>query len=121
MGIGVLPWSPLARGILARPPAEKSSTRAKSDDFSKHLYGDDTQEEILNAVGTVAERHGVSRAQIALAWLLHQPGVTAPIIGATKLDHLHDAVAATDVELDQDDLDLLTGPYLPRPTLGHDE
>lgn len=121
MGIGVLPWSPLARGILARPPAEKSSTRAKSDDFSKHLYGDDTQEEILNAVGTVAERHGVSRAQIALAWLLHQPAVTAPIIGATKLDHLHDAVAATDVELDQDDLDLLTGPYLPRPTLGHDE
>lgn len=120
MGVGVLPWSPLARGILARPPAEKSSTRSESDEFSEHLYGADQQDAILKAVGTVAERHQISRAQIALAWLLAQPAVTAPIVGATKLDHLHDAVAASDVKLDDVDLDLLSDPYVPRPTLGHE-
>ena len=119
MGVGVLPWSPLARGVLARPPADTSTTRSKSDHLVPEVYGSSEESAILGAVGDVAERHGVSRAQVALAWLLHQPAVTAPLIGATRLSHLSDAIDATDLELDEDDLTSLTGPYAPRPTLGH--
>ena len=119
-GVGVVPWSPLARGRLARPPSERdATTRGASDSFSPHLY-DDAADGIVDAVGAVAQRHGVSRAQVGLAWLLHQPGVTAPIVGATRLAHLDDAVASVDVVLDEDDLEALAAPYLPRPVLGHD-
>jgi 1-deoxyxylulose-5-phosphate synthase len=119
MGAGVIPWSPLARGRLARPPEEATSTaRAKQDGFSEVLY-DEAETSILEAVGKVASNHGVSRAQIALAWMLSKEAVTAPIVGATKLAHLEDAVASTSVELDDEEIHQLEEPYRPRPVLGH--
>jgi aryl-alcohol dehydrogenase (NADP+) len=120
MGVAVLPWSPLARGVLARPPESGSSTRSKSDTFSAVLYGGSSQPDILQAVGSVAKRHGITRAQVALAWLRHQPGVTAPIVGATKMSHLTDAIESVEVVLQQADLDALCDHYGPRPVLGHD-
>ncbi len=118
-GVGVIPWSPLARGLLARPRAEATATsRGASDTISPTLYAD-ASGEVVDAVGTVADQLGASRAQVALAWLLHQPGVTAPIIGATKLGHLDDAVAATTLSLDEDQLALLAEGYRPLPVLGH--
>ncbi|WP_341252111.1 aldo/keto reductase [Euzebya pacifica] len=118
-GVGVIPWSPLARGLLARPRAEATATsRGAADTISPTLYAD-ASGDVIDAVGTVAEQLGTSRAQVALAWLLHQPGVTAPIIGATKLGHLDDAVAATTLTLDEDQQALLTEGYRPLPVLGH--
>jgi len=118
-GIGVVPWSPLARGLLARPWADRTATsRGASDGFSPHLY-EDAEQGILGRVGEVAERLGVARAQVALAWLRQQDGVTAPIVGATKMGHLDDAIAATDLTLSDDDLTHLGEPYRPRPVLGH--
>ncbi|WP_370328235.1 aldo/keto reductase [Euzebya sp.] len=120
MGVGLLPWSPLARGVLARPLSDTSTTRARSDHFSPVLYGSREEPTILDAVGAAAEKHGVTRAQIALAWLLQKPGVTSPIVGVTKPSHLSEAVAAVDVPLDDEDLDALETPYRPRPVLDHD-
>jgi aryl-alcohol dehydrogenase-like predicted oxidoreductase len=118
-GVGVLPWSPLARGRLARPAdAADATTRGTSDDFTAQLY-DDAATEIIGRVGEVAGRLGVSRAQVALAWLLAQPGITAPIVGATRLEHLDDALAAVELTLSDDDLAHLAEPYVPRPVLGH--
>lgn len=119
MGVGTLPWSPLARGVLARPPGDTSTTRSASDTFSRELYGGEQQPAILEALGDVADAYGVSRATVALAWLLTRPGVTAPIIGATKADHLDHAIAAVDLELTFEQIDSLEAPYLPRPVLGH--
>ncbi|MGI9017745.1 MAG: aldo/keto reductase [Euzebya sp.] len=119
-GVAVLPWSPLARGVLARPHQSQDTTRGQSDEFSAHLYGGQQEPAILDAVGQVAEEHGVSRAQVALAWLLHQPAVTAPIIGATKLSHLQDGIAAADLKLTTAELDQVSSPYRPRQVLGHD-
>jgi aryl-alcohol dehydrogenase-like predicted oxidoreductase len=118
MGVGVLPWSPLARGRLARPPHSEDTARAEFDEFTRHLY-DDASDGIVSAVGDVAERHHATRAQVALAWLLAKDAVTAPIIGATKLEHLDQAVAALDLELTEDDVAELEGRYEPRPVLGH--
>ncbi len=118
MGVGVLPWSPLARGRLARPPLAEETARSEFDEFTRHLY-DEAADGVVDAVGAVAQRHGVTRAQVALAWLLRNPVVDAPIVGATKLDHLEDAVAALDVELTDDDVAQLEAPYAPRPVLGH--
>jgi aryl-alcohol dehydrogenase (NADP+) len=118
MGVGVLPWSPLARGRLARSPVDESTSRAATDEFTRHLY-DDAADGILDAVGRVADRHGVTRAQVALAWLLRNPVVDAPIVGATKLEHLDQAVAALDVELNDEDVAELEARYVPRPVLGH--
>ncbi|MBW3620102.1 MAG: aldo/keto reductase [Actinobacteria bacterium] len=118
MGVGVVPWSPLARGRLARPVDGPDTARATSDEYTSALY-DDADDAIIDAVGEVAERHGVSRAQVALAWLLAQDGVTAPIVGATELSHLEDAIASVEVELSGDDLAALEAPYRPRPVLGH--
>ncbi|HUG86482.1 MAG TPA: aldo/keto reductase, partial [Euzebya sp.] len=101
MGVGTLPWSPLARGILARPAEDTPTTRSTADAFARELYGSDEQPAILEAVGAIADAHGVSRATVALAWLLHQPAVTAPIFGATKPHHISDAVAALDVRLSE--------------------
>lgn len=118
MGVGVIPWSPLARGRLARPNDTGGTSRADSDDFTPHLY-DDAADDVVEAVGRVAQRHGATRAQVALAWLLAQDVVDAPIIGATKLEHLDEAIDALDLELTDDDLAELEEPYVPRPVLGH--
>ncbi len=118
MGVGVLPWSPLARGRLARPPGRDDTARGEFDDFTRHLY-DEAADGIVEAVGRVAERHEATRAQVALAWVLTQPVVTAPIIGATKIEHLDHAVDALDLELTDDDVAELEAPYRPRPVLGH--
>lgn len=121
-GVGVLPWSPLARGWLARPPDEKRATaRGGEDTYADRLYEDFPEaDDVIARVGRVAENRGVSRARVALAWLLRQPGVTAPIVGATKPEHLDDAVAAVGLELTDEEAALLEEPYRPRPVRGHE-
>lgn len=121
-GIGLIPWSPLARGFLAgnrRKEDYGETIRAKTDDFGQKLYYQDSDFAVVERVTEVAKKRGVSNMQIALAWILHQPGVTAPIMGASKIPHLEEAVAALDVKLDADDLKALAEPYQPHPVLGH--
>ena len=121
-GIGLIPWSPLARGFLMgnrRMQDKGETTRAKSDDFAHQMYYRDSDFAVVERVGEIARRRGVSNAQIALAWLLHQPGVTAPIIGASKMLHLEDAVQALQVKLSDEELQALAEPYEPHPVLGH--
>jgi 1-deoxyxylulose-5-phosphate synthase len=120
-GVGVIPWSPLARGKLTRPWSEEPPTkRADTDQFGKMLYRgqEETDRTIVEAVGKVAEAHRVARARVALAWVLRQPGVSAPIIGATKMQHLEDAVAALGVRLSGEDIASLQAPYRPRAVSG---
>jgi aryl-alcohol dehydrogenase (NADP+) len=123
MGVGVIPWSPLARGFLAgnrsREEAGGQTKRAKSDTYAHSMYWRDNDWDILDAVKQVAEKYGKSNAQIALAWMLHKPGITSPIIGASKMYQLEEAIAAVDISLEQADIDLLEDPYTPRPILGH--
>ncbi len=121
-GIGIIPWSPLARGFLAGNRQKKGygeTVRAKTDEFAHNLYYNEGDFEIVDRVVDLAKARGVSPAQIALAWLLHQPGVTAPIIGASKLQHLEDAIAALDIKLDDKERAHLEEPYRPHPVLGH--
>ena len=120
-GIGVIPWSPLARGLLTRPREEMDATlRAKTDAFGRSLYSrDDGDSAVIDRVTEIAKKRGVPNAQVALAWLLAQPGVTAPIIGASKLAHLDDAVKALDLKLDADEMKALAEPYRPHPIQGH--
>jgi aryl-alcohol dehydrogenase (NADP+) len=115
-GIGVIPWSPLARGRLTRD-LEATTARSENDAFGQTLYGDEDAP-IIDAVRTIAEARGISRAQVALAWMLAKPGITAPIIGATKSHHLEDAIAAVDVHLTPDEIASLEKPYGPRPVAG---
>lgn len=115
--VGVLPWSPLARGLLAAG-VDRATTRAGSDTVADRLYPD-VSAEIIAAVAAVARRHGCAPAQVALAWLLRQPVVTAPIIGASRIDHLEQAVGALDVTLTDDDVDELTAPYRPQEVREH--
>jgi aryl-alcohol dehydrogenase-like predicted oxidoreductase len=115
-GVGAIPWSPLARGRLTRP-WESSTHRSESDEFGRSLYNE-ADRPVVDRVGEIAEKRGLPRAQIALAWLLAQPGVTAPIVGATKPEHLADAVAAVDVELNDDEITSLEEPYRPHEVLG---
>jgi aryl-alcohol dehydrogenase-like predicted oxidoreductase len=115
--IGVIPWSPLARGRLTRPFAEQTN-RSASDEFGATLYTDDDGP-IVDAVNAIAASRGVAPAQIALAWVLKNPVVTAPIIGATKARHLDDAVAALDLRLDGDEIEQLEQPYRPRSVVGY--
>ena len=117
MGVGVIPWSPLARGRLTRD-WNASTARSETDEFGSSLYRDEDKA-VVDTVASVAERHGVSRAQVALAWLLHQPVVTSPIVGVTKPQHLADAVASVDLELTDGDLDELGAGYVPHPVAGH--
>jgi aryl-alcohol dehydrogenase-like predicted oxidoreductase len=120
-GIAVIPWSPLARGRLTRPAAAFNTTRrADTDQFGKTLYtgAEHSDAAILAAVERIARDHGVPMAQVALAWLLAQPGITAPIIGASKPHHLDDAVAALDLKLTPDELQALNAPYIPRHVAG---
>jgi len=121
-GVGVIPWSPLARGFLAGNRTRDSrepTARAKSDEYARNMYFRDADFAIVERVGELAAQKGVSSAQIALAWLLHQPGVTAPIVGATKIHHLEEAVAAVDVVLLDEEQFYLTENYQPHPILGH--
>ena len=122
-GIGVIPWSPLARGFLAgnrRKADGGEASRAKSDKFAQGMYYDDQDFAIVDRVVDVAKARGVAPAQIALAWVLRQPGVTAPIVGASKLAQLDQAVAALEIELSDDECAQLEEPYRPRPVLGHE-
>jgi aryl-alcohol dehydrogenase-like predicted oxidoreductase len=116
-GIGVIPWSPLARGRLTRD-WQAGTARSETDEFGKTLYAAPGDAEIAAAVGDVAAERGVPRAQVALAWVLRKPVVTAPIIGASKPGHLDDAVAALDLELTDDEVARLEGPYRPHPVAG---
>jgi aryl-alcohol dehydrogenase (NADP+) len=121
-GIGVIPWSPLARGFLAgnrRSEDFGETTRAKTDEFAHKLYYQESDFEVVDRVSEIAAKRGVSNAQVAIAWLLHQPGVTAPIVGASKMRHLEEAVAALDLQLDPEELAALAAPYRPHPVLGH--
>jgi len=121
-GVGVIPWSPLARGFLAgnrRREGYGDTRRAETDDFAQSMYFKDTDFEVVSRLEQLAEQRGVAPAQIALAWLLHQPGVSAPIIGASKMPHLEQAVAASDIRLSPEELALLEEPYQPHPVLGH--
>ena len=120
-GVGVIPWSPLARGKLTRPWTDTPPTkRAETDQFGKTLYrgAEDSDRAIVAAVQKVAEARGVPMAQVALAWVLAKPGVTAPIIGASKPAHLDDAVAALSVRLTGEDAAALEAAYVPRRTAG---
>jgi aryl-alcohol dehydrogenase-like predicted oxidoreductase len=116
-GVGVIPWSPLARGRLTRD-WDTETARTETDEFGGSLYRDEDKA-VVDTVAAVAERRGVPRAQVALAWLLHQPVVTAPIVGVTRPQHLADAVAAIDLELSDDELEELGSGYTPHAVAGH--
>lgn len=116
--VGMLPWSPLARGLLAG--SRRSGTlRAQTDDYAHKLYTREADEQVIDEVAAIAKQRGIPSAQVALAWLLHQPGVTAPIIGASKMNHLEDAVAAVQVKLSKEEMQRLESVYVPHPVLGH--
>ncbi|MCT9009233.1 aldo/keto reductase [Streptomyces sp. NPDC054766] len=116
-GVGVLPWSPLARGRLTRD-WDTATERSRNDEFGRNLYQDGDRE-IVDAVARIAAERGVPRARIALAWLLRRSTVTAPIVGATKPPHIEDAVASLDVELSDKETEELEQPYTPRAISGH--
>jgi len=124
-GLGVVPWSPLARGLLARPRPPGGSVqcddtaRSKSDTYSPTLYDTESDWDVVDAVERVAKARGVTMAEVALAWLLSRPGVTAPIVGATKLAHLDTAIRALDLELSEDDVAALERPYRPHAVKGY--
>lgn len=115
-GIAVMPWSPLARGMLARPWQEETN-RSKTDQYGQHLYAQTaaSDQRVVDAVGQVAAELGVRRAQVAMAWMYSRPAVTTPIVGASRAEHLDDAVAALDLRLTADQLAALEAPYLPHP------
>ena len=120
-GIGVIPWSPLARGRLARAISKEPPTqRAETDAFGKTLYGntEDADRVVIDRVGEISAARGLPRAQVALAWLLQKPGVTAPIVGATKPEHLKDAVAAISVKLSAEEVSVLEKDYAPHAVAG---
>jgi aryl-alcohol dehydrogenase-like predicted oxidoreductase len=121
-GIAVIPWSPLARGLLAgtrSSPADTQSTRrAETDDFARKLYDQPNDQSVIDAVRAVAQARGTSAARVALAWMLSKPVVTAPIIGATKASHLDDAVAALELKLSDTEIRQLEAPYRPHPVRG---
>ena len=121
-GIGVIPWSPLARGFLSGNRSSQDwgeTSRAKSDGFAHEMYYQESDFNVVERVVEIAEQKGVTPSQIALAWLLHQPGVTAPIIGASRMTHLEQDVAAIEIDLSVGELDRLGEPYQPHPILGH--
>ncbi len=119
-GVGLIPWSPLARGHLARAPKAKGTKRSGTDRFGKTLYSSmpEADRRVLAEVDKLSKRHRLPHAQIALAWLLQKDGVTAPIVGATKMGHLEAAVAALGVALSQEEVTALEAPYVPHPIAG---
>ncbi|MGK2911992.1 MAG: aldo/keto reductase [Sphingobium sp.] len=118
-GVGVIPWSPLARGMLTRDWDDKT-TRSETDQFSRQIYDRTAAQDrkVVEAVAAVAHDRGLPRAQIALAWLLQKQGITAPIVGATKPSHLEDAIAALDVTLSAEEIERLEAPYVPHEVVG---
>jgi 1-deoxyxylulose-5-phosphate synthase len=121
-GVGIIPWSPLARGLLAgnrTRQGEKLTTRAQTDAFGDNLYKPDLDFPVIDRLEEVAGERGDAPVQVALAWLLHKPGVTAPIIGATKLAHLEDALAAEELSLSPEEIARLEEPYVPHRIAGH--
>jgi len=118
-GIGVMPWSPLARGRLARD-WDDTSGRMESDEFGRKLYAATTaaDRDVVERLGEIAQKRGVPRARIALAWLLHKPVITAPIVGATRMQHLDDAVESLSIRLTDDEVSALEKPYIPHPIAG---
>jgi aryl-alcohol dehydrogenase-like predicted oxidoreductase len=120
-GVGVIPWSPLARGLLAgtrERGGERRTVRAGADPLADEMY-EEADFDVVDAVRAVAGERGVPPAQVALAWLLGRPAVSAPIVGATKLGHLDDAVAAVDLTLTAEEVAQLEAPYRPHPVIGH--
>jgi 1-deoxyxylulose-5-phosphate synthase len=121
-GVGVLPWSPLARGLLAGTrtrEGDRLTTRAKTDSFGDSLYTPELDFAVVDRAAEVAAARGVAQAQVALAWLLHKPGVTAPIVGATKIEHIEDALAAEQLTLTDAEIAQLEEPYVPHAISGH--
>lgn len=121
-GIGVIPWSPLARGFLAGNRSRSGggeTVRSQTDDYATAMYYQDADFAVADRVADLAQQRGVAPAQIALAWLLHRPGITAPIIGATKMPQLDEALAALEIRLAEDEIKMLEQPYVPHPVLGH--
>ncbi len=121
-GVGCIPWSPLARGVLAGNRTREGgrlTTRSSTDPFTDYLYDQPTDYDVVDAAAEVAAARGVPTAQVALAWLLSKPGVSAPIVGSTKKKHLKDALAAEELVLTADEIALLEKPYQPHPVLGH--
>jgi aryl-alcohol dehydrogenase-like predicted oxidoreductase len=116
-GIGVIPWSPLARGRLTRP-WDTTTARTETDEFGSSLYRDEDAATVQKVLD-LAEGHGVSPAQVALAWVMAQPAVTSPIVGVTKPEHLDDAIAAVDLVLSDEELESLSADYVPRAIAGH--
>ena len=117
-GIGMLPWSPLSRGLLAGN-RRAGTLRSKADDYAHKLYTQEADDRVVDCVEALAKQRGEPPARVALAWLLHKPGVTAPIIGASKPHHLEDAVAALDINLSKEEMDKVESVYVPHPVLGH--
>ncbi len=121
-GVGIIPWSPLARGFLVGTrtrEGERRTRRSETDPLQDEWYGRPEDFDVVDRLADVAGQRGVPPAQVALAWLLHKPGVTAPIVGATKLGHLEDALAAAELELSPDEIARLEEPYRPHGVLGH--
>jgi aryl-alcohol dehydrogenase (NADP+) len=121
-GIGLIPWSPMARGFFAGDRKREGggeTTRANSDPFANGLYFRDEDFEVADRAREVAGERGVTGSQAALAWILSKPHVTAPIIGATKMEHLDQAIAALEIKLSEAEIKQLEEPYKPHPVLGH--
>jgi aryl-alcohol dehydrogenase-like predicted oxidoreductase len=122
-GIGILPWSPLARGFLTRISPDEGygeTVRARTDDYAHKWYYRPSDRAVVKRLSDVAGKRGVTMSQVALAWLLHQPCVTAPIVGATRMEQLEEAVKALEIRLDEEERKALAEPYEPHPVLGHE-
>ena len=119
-GVGIIPWSPLARGRLTRPWESENTKRSETDNFGNKMYAptEEADRKVVEALGSLAKKRGLPQAQLALAWMLAKPGITAPIVGATKQHHLEDAVAALEVKLTPEEIAELEEPYIPHPVLG---
>jgi aryl-alcohol dehydrogenase (NADP+) len=120
-GVGLIPWSPLARGFLTgtRKREGGTTTRSEVDSFAKEMYYSEADFQVADAVVAVATKRGVSPAQIALAWVLQAPGITAPIVGATKVEQLKDLIGAVDLKLSAEEIAAVEKPYRPHAVLGH--
>jgi len=121
-GIGLIPWSPLARGFLMgnrRKEGFGETVRSRTDEYAQRMYYQDSDFQVVDRLSEIARRRGVSNAQVALAWVLAQPGITSPIVGARRMEHLEDAVASVELKLDESELRALEEPYRPHPVLGH--